>query len=401
MKIAPKRKILIIPSWYMTTQQPVAGSFFQEQAQLLSRNFDIKVLFGQAKEVSKTDFYLAKIKMKLNLFKVELLPHQVLSPEAFTFFYPQNKEVNEEKNAFMMFQCYWEAFKQLAIQWQPDLLHAQCIRYGGMICNYICKLTQIPYLITEHASASFWLEGFNPLKNELMAEAYEKASMVVSVSHGKMREILTIGYLCKHIVVGNLVNENIYTIHKKSEDTKSFFQLLIVANNAPQKDLETLFLAFNYIITMGENNIKLTIIGVKPEKEMSSLLKEYLMPYINFIPSVSRQDMPTYYQQKCDLLLSTSIDESFGLSVAEAIMCGKPVVVTRSGGIDDIVDSTNGLKVHIRDWKSLAEAILKIKNKEIIFDAETMRQGMIEKFGTEAFLNKMTEVYLSAMNTKS
>lgn len=399
----PKRpKILIIPSWYPTVQNPLAGSFFQEQAQLLSKNFNIKVLFGQPQEVSKIEFGIIKLKIKLGRLLVAIAPNPIGTPEAWTFQYPQSKYFSEEKNAFVMFQYYLEAFKTLSQQWTPDLLHAQSVRYGGMISNYISRATNTTYIITEHAGIAFWLENYNPFRKEQMAISYESAATVVVVSHSKMGEILSLGFRCKPIVVGNYIDERIFTI-SSTISTDDSFQLLIVAHEPINKDLETLLLALNELVKNGERHIHLTIIGMLPEKDkyIQILLEQFssILSYVTFIPSANRENMPAYYQ-KSDLFVSTSINESFGLSVAEAIMCGKPVVVTRSGGIDDIVDNTNGLKVHIRDWKALTEAILKIKNKEVTFDPEKARKGIINKFGTEAFLNRMTKVYQQAIEKK-
>ncbi len=392
-------KVLIIPSWYPTAQNPLAGSFFQEQAQLLSRNFDIKVLFGEAKQVSKLDFNIAKLKMRLKKRVVSITPLTHPPPEMWTFQYPQNKTLSEEKNTFMMFQCYLEAFKILSLQWIPDVLHAHCVRFGGMISNYISRATHLPYIITEHAGGEFWLEDFNQFKNEQMALAYEAATLVTAVSHSKIREILAMGFRCKPIAVGNYINEDLFPISVE-KNTKSSFQLLTVANEPINKDLETLFAAFNLLIEFGNNDISLNVIGISPEKNeyIKSLLDQFplILPHVSFVQYADRTNMPFYYQQ-CDVFLSTSISESFGIAVAEAIICGKPVVVTRSGGIDDIVDGSNGLKVHIRDYQALAEAILRLKDREITFDAQKARQGIIDKFGTEAFLDRMTKVYQQAI----
>lgn len=397
-----RKKILIIPSWYPTIQNPLAGSFFQEQAQLLSKNFNIKVLFGQPQEVSKIEFGIIKLKIKLGRLLVAIAPNPIGAPEAWTFQYPQSKYFSEEKNAFVMFQYYLEAFKVLCEKWKPDLLHAQSVRYGGMISNYISRATNTTYIITEHAGIAFWLENYNPFRKEQMAITYESAATVVVVSHSKMGEILSLGFRCKPIVVGNYIDERIFTI-SSTISTDASFQLLIVAHEPINKDLETLLLALNELVKNGERHTHLTIIGMLPEKDkyIQILLEQFssILSYVTFIPSVGRENMPVYYQ-KCDLFVSTSINESFGLSVAEAIMCGKPVVVTRSGGIDDIVDNTNGLKVHIRDWKALAEAILKIKNKEVTFDPEKARKGIIDKFGATAFLNRMTNIYQQAIEKK-
>jgi glycosyltransferase involved in cell wall biosynthesis len=60
-----------------------------------------------------------------------------------------------------------------------------------------------------------------------------------------------------------------------------------------------------------------------------------------------------------DVLVSASPRESFGLVLAEAAACSRPVVTTRSGGAEEIVvDGVTGLLVPVAAPDTLAEAVL-------------------------------------------
>ena len=39
-----KIKILMVPAWYPTKEDPIAGSFFKEQAEALTKHFDFFIL---------------------------------------------------------------------------------------------------------------------------------------------------------------------------------------------------------------------------------------------------------------------------------------------------------------------------------------------------------------------
>lgn len=63
----------------------------------------------------------------------------------------------------------------------------------------------------------------------------------------------------------------------------------------------------------------------------------------------------------CDLFLSTSDYEGFGLALAEAMAAGKPVVSTRVGGVADVVDDpATGFLVDPGDLDGLAEAVARL-----------------------------------------
>lgn len=77
---------------------------------------------------------------------------------------------------------------------------------------------------------------------------------------------------------------------------------------------------------------------------------------------VAPEDLVHCYQEAAVACLpSTSPAESFGMVLAEANACARPVVASRVGGIPDFVrDGENGLLVRPRDPGALAEALLRV-----------------------------------------
>lgn len=81
-----------------------------------------------------------------------------------------------------------------------------------------------------------------------------------------------------------------------------------------------------------------------------------------------------------DIFVLPSVWEPFGLVIAEAMACGKPVIATRVGGIPEIVvDGVTGLLVPPADAESLANAMLKL-----IRDLELRRN--LGRAGRDRFL---------------
>ena len=120
-----------------------------------------------------------------------------------------------------------------------------------------------------------------------------------------------------------------------------------------------------------------------------------------FIEELEREKIVELFQE-CDVFVSTAIAETFGVSVAEALMCGKPVVVTDSGGINDFVtDGINGFIADVRDHKSIARNILRVHGGELTKTHHDIRAAVVEKYGREAFLNKLSEAYYSLLTKKT
>lgn len=74
---------------------------------------------------------------------------------------------------------------------------------------------------------------------------------------------------------------------------------------------------------------------------------------------------------RCDIFLSASRLEGFGLSVAEAMSCGKPVVATNGSSLPELViDGKGGFLCQMDDVRDFAEKI-----RELAAD-ENLRNGM-------------------------
>lgn len=91
------------------------------------------------------------------------------------------------------------------------------------------------------------------------------------------------------------------------------------------------------------------------------------LPYQCFHrPSVER--LADLYKT-CDLFVSSSWYEGFGLPALEAMACGAPVVLTDSGGVREYADpKSNCLLVPPKDPSALADAIYEVLSKPRLSD---------------------------------
>ncbi len=81
---------------------------------------------------------------------------------------------------------------------------------------------------------------------------------------------------------------------------------------------------------------------------------------MDFRESVSQPALLQYYSN-CDILVLPSRTEGWGLSLMEAMACGKPVVASRVGGIPELVrNGREGILVKAGDVQELADAILRL-----------------------------------------
>ncbi len=76
--------------------------------------------------------------------------------------------------------------------------------------------------------------------------------------------------------------------------------------------------------------------------------------------------------EKAFCLIQPSYNESFGLTIIEALSYGKPVIATKSGGPQEILDDKSGILVEVGDSAAIADAIEKLLD----FPKEAKQMGM-------------------------
>jgi|WetSurMetagenome_2_1015567.scaffolds.fasta_scaffold00094_39 glycosyltransferase involved in cell wall biosynthesis len=144
--------------------------------------------------------------------------------------------------------------------------------------------------------------------------------------------------------------------------------------------------------------VVLLIVGDGPYRAELEALAEKLgiRDNIAFAGGIDHDKLPAWINAM-DLLAQPSIgDESFGITVVEAMSCGKPVVATASGGMPEIVsDGETGFIVPKRDEKLLAERIVTLlKNKDLASSMGTKgRERVIAEFTWEKVAQRLIRVY--------
>lgn len=98
----------------------------------------------------------------------------------------------------------------------------------------------------------------------------------------------------------------------------------------------------------------------------------------------------------CDVFVSPSGFESFGITYLEAWSCAKPVIGTRSGAIPSVIaEGKDGLLVDYKDYRELAGAILELLSDEAVRLAmgDNGRRKVLAKYTWSKVAAKFRSVY--------
>lgn len=390
-----KKNLLIIPSWYPTKENPALGSFFKEQAKLMSENFNVCVLVGEANIIGRKK-YLTGI---FNRSKSKVVENTVKPNFKEIYFeYLDIVFISSKKRLQKTIVSYSSIINDLVKKdWIPDVIHAQSVLNAGCIALEIAKEKNLPLLTTEHIPII--LKNFNYDKQFVFLNTIKKTEHFSVVSNFAKRVVLE-NFADKKIhVVGNLVDDVLFSPSKNKSDS-DIFKIGYVGGLFYRKDSFTFVDSVALFIKENDiKNIKINLIlaGIKGDytiEKLNSYIKEKQIEDYCFVSVDENRENIAKIYSKMDLVVSTSISETFGLVVAEALMCGVPVIATDNGGVRDIIEhNINGIIVNLKDSKAIAENILKIYNKEIVFEPEKLRESVKSKFGRKAFLKKMTTIY--------
>ncbi|MFH0906338.1 MAG: glycosyltransferase family 4 protein [archaeon] len=135
-------------------------------------------------------------------------------------------------------------------------------------------------------------------------------------------------------------------------------------------------------------NYKLVIVGmgVKKDKLLSIIKENNLDNIFIYDKFVNHEDMPKFINS-CDIYIQPSINEPFGIVVREAMACGKPIIVTKIGGMADAIED-NGIYLN-NDLSNLREAIdycYKNRNELSINSLKAVKKYDVKKICKE-YLN--------------
>lgn len=168
---------------------------------------------------------------------------------------------------------------------------------------------------------------------------------------------------------------------KKQEDLrkqfhigKNDFVVIYVGRIVPVKGVKELALAWQYI---SDRDIKLLVVGGTNFADSKASL------YLDDLQELAKKDerihlagyventyLYQYYNISSVVAVPSLWEEPAGLVAIEGMLCGKPLIVTESGGLCEYVKASCSIQLK-RDEKlseSIAQAILKLKEKPALYE---------------------------------
>ncbi len=388
-------KVLILPSWY----PPDGGSFFEEQSRAVAATgVSTDVLSLRIKGVK--DFINDRSLLNRGLRKSR--ENDINVYRAVYSKFPLTEKHNIYPWSVKLLRLF-EAYSEE--QGLPDLIHAHSSLWAGFAAALISEKYGIPYVLTEHRSR--FVENndmakslVKPFHKPVISRALKGASKLILVSGKLKKALLQIEpEVSRRIaIIPNFIDTSIFTPPEKPLPPKPFI-FFSLGNLEHVKGMDVLIDAF-YILKKNFSGAAVLKIGGKGNQ--TDALKKRSVRYgihndILFTGKLSRNQV-MYHMQDSHAFVLASRFEAFGVVFIEAMASGLPVISTKSGGPEEIINDQNGYLVELENPVKLAEAMESMISNYHNFDLQAIRQQAVKNFGQENVVKKITDIYNEVLN---
>lgn len=390
--------IFYIPSWYPSIDHPITGIFIYEMIDGLTEcypNLNAGVsLWGQQEE--RTLLYSGKpLRSFQKIIQSKALKNKVDQiKNNWTVYYSPTLTWSKKifdgnlkgllKSNDHNFRSFEENFGKV------DLIHAFVTFPGGYIAMKLAEKYKIPYVITEEMSP-FRPDIFMNPKHRIGEQVFlplKSAAKVIAVSPAAAQEISS--YSGSPVTyIPNMVDEHFFTPPKNVARQRKFC-FFTLGRMVEQKGIPILLEAISKL----KNKNVLFRIGGDGENlnQYKQLSQAMSLDNIEWLGALDRKQARQHFQD-CHAFVLPSLHESMGVVFAEAIACGKPVIATKCGGPESIVNEDNGLLTEVGNSDDLAHKIILMMDNYDQYHPATIRADFLQRFSREAVSSQLMEAY--------
>lgn len=370
--------VLLMVSWYGPRgERPTGGIFHYEQAIELNKYCNCAIYYPYDRIINEDvvvgdDWGVVTYRSK---YKLE----------------------NKIRNRINMYK----AMKKIVREFKPDIIHGNVATEAGRYAVTMGQLFHIPVIISEHSAAEY--SGVTSFPHHMYANrVYRLSNYNTCVSDHlteKLKEIFP-KYEFHTVYDGIMPVDRVLTGEIQNYRKEGLVNIVCVAGFYDRyiKGIQYLLPAYKNLIEDGEK-VYLHIIGggtyLDEYKEMATDLG--IADSIAFYGACERSKVYNIVSDS-DFIVSASLVESFGCSVAEGVMLGKPAVGTRCGGLESIINDKTGILVNTKDEDGLYVAIKTMISEYKGYDFDELGKFALERFSIEVVTKQYLDIYDKIVN---
>lgn len=156
----------------------------------------------------------------------------------------------------------------------------------------------------------------------------------------------------------------------------------------------------------GGNYVTEAVGALKVQKEAIFICigGDFNNPQVVNVPFVTDENILAWYYSASDILLHPAIAETFGLTIAEGMACGLPIVSFVTGSIPELVE--NGWNGFLAEYKNSADLIAKLKRtldlppEKLKEMSQNSQEKVKNNFTLEMMVGKYLNLFEEILRTK-
>lgn len=382
-----RKHIVFLARWYPHRYDPMFGLFVQRHAEAAALFNDITVIYCNEQRAMSNEPNAHSSKPTAQS-KFEIVRTNENNVDTIRVYYkkPENKILS-------LIRFYRANMKALKLCGKPDMIHVHILTRLGVIAWIQKKLHKTPYIITEHWSRYLPGNDFGGFLRKMFTKiVVRNAETVTTVTENLAIAMKNHGLENdNYVVLPNVVNLDMFHISKRNNNPCKIIHISCFEDKS--KNISGLLESLKIIDDKGID-FQCTLIGEGMDLDlMKEKAKELqLINKVSFTGLLQGQALADELSSGDFLVLSSNY-ENMPVVILEALASGLPVVSTNVGGIKEMIDDTKGILVEPRNKEALAEAMIKMIETHKNYDANYLRNSVIEKYGYESVGRFLSRLY--------
>jgi glycosyltransferase involved in cell wall biosynthesis len=381
------RNVLHLASWYPYEKDPYNGDFIQRQLIALSAIMPVTVIYlVKDRNLNKNDL---KISIK----------NKTSNLEERIAFYGSVQTGISVIDQYFSYRRYKYLLKQLVRDYirekgKPDLIHVHVVLHAGIVAMELCKELNLPYVVTEHSSVyqrtateNLWNRFF--YFRWMSFRVLQKTELLITVSDHLAKQINALVKVKKTIVVTNIVDTRVfyYQLHEFTTP----FRFIHVSGMTNAKNVEGILHAFAKLKEK-RTDWKCRMVGPANESLFMLAKKLDIDSFIEWEGEVKYTQVASFMQQSHAHVLFSRYENQPCVNL-EALCCGLPVIASRVGGIEEVVNNSNGILVEPLNEEALVLSMEKMIEEYKNFDRQTISEEAVNKYSYEVIGKLIADSY--------
>jgi glycosyltransferase involved in cell wall biosynthesis len=370
-------RILIVPSWYPTSRHPLSGIFVREQADALHSMHEVRVLYPNV--LPRSARQRARRVVTRERGYVEEILDIPNRPLVWQFIY---------------LRYLFRALRRIEREFGPDVVHCHVAVPAGWATALLRRAFHAPLILTEHSSEfGSWMR--RPGLRWMARRAAAGVDLILCVSEGQ-RVLLkqTFPHSAPVAVVPNMVNTDRFMATPLPPTDRGFRALFVGLLETPQKGAPVLLQALASIRRSSSIRLHLDLVGDGALRgEYESQARQLGLESIVTFHGAQPNDVVARLLQQSHALVLPSLHEALPVTIIEALASGRPVISTRCGGPEYLIDANNGRIVEPGQVEPLAEAIVDVLAHLDRYDPAQIAAIGAARYGRRAVTTTITKIY--------